>query len=87
MNLEEKLRIARQLDRLRVDVIEAAVPHRFRGRFLMPSAPSRLKYDVPSLRRWRVPRKKTFCVRGAQYGGPNAPAASFPLHIRHPFET
>jgi len=86
MNLEEKLRIARQLDRLRVDVIRGRVPIASEGDF---DAVSAIAAEVrrPIIAALARAKEEDILRAGRAIRCANAPAASFPLtsdiHLKH----
>ena len=65
MTKEEKMRIARQLERMRVDVIEAGFPAASDGDFEAVQAVARADQGQHRLRRLRAPTRTT-CAAAAR---------------------
>ena len=82
MNVAEKVRMAHQLDRLGVDVIEAGFPIASEGDFEAVRV-LRARFAVPSLPPWRAAVPATSSAPGKPWKAPPAPAFTpfWPLPI------
>ena len=83
MNVQEKLRLAHQLDRLGVDVIEAGFPIASEGDFEAVQAIAATVRRPDHRRRWRGPARPTSSARGRPSREPRVRAftCSWPLPI------